>query len=83
MTPARFSKAETWKSESACLGADPSVFLPAEATAQPLAPAICGGCAVRVACGDNAVNRPARRGRWGGITDHERRQRRADSEWAA
>ena len=74
-----------WRREAACASQDPELFFPI-GTAGPAvrqteqAKQICGGCPVRMACLEWALNTGADHGVWGGLSELEsqslRRRRR-------
>jgi WhiB family transcriptional regulator, redox-sensing transcriptional regulator len=72
---------DDWRSQGACLHADPDVFFPisvagASTTQVRMARAICAGCPVRSDCVDFAVEHREIQGIWGGTTDEERKKLR-------
>jgi WhiB family transcriptional regulator, redox-sensing transcriptional regulator len=72
---------DDWRSQGACLHADPDVFFPisaagASASQVRKARAICAGCPVRATCTDFALEHRDLQGIWGGTTDDERRKLR-------
>jgi WhiB family transcriptional regulator, redox-sensing transcriptional regulator len=70
-----------WRSEGACLGADPDLFFPIS-TRGPAekqisrAKRICAGCNVRTDCLDFAMSHDQAYGIWGGTTPEDRRRER-------
>jgi|HubBroStandDraft_1064217.scaffolds.fasta_scaffold971353_1 WhiB family redox-sensing transcriptional regulator len=79
---------DDWRSQGACLHADPDVFFPISAAGASapqirMARAICAGCVVRVACTDFAVEHRDVQGIWGGTTDDERKKLRRSRTRAA
>jgi len=72
---------DDWRSEGACLHADPDVFFPISAAGASapqirMARAICAGCKVRATCTDFALEHRDVEGIWGGTTDDERKKLR-------
>jgi WhiB family transcriptional regulator, redox-sensing transcriptional regulator len=72
-------RADDWRSESACLAADPDLFFPVSATAASApqvarAKAVCARCPVCTQCLNFALDNPDMQGIWGGHTDDERRK---------
>lgn len=72
---------DDWRSQGACLHADPDVFFPisvagASATQVRTARAICAGCPVQPDCISFAVEHREIQGIWGGTTDEERKKLR-------
>lgn len=70
-----------WRSQGACLSADPDLFFPISATGSSgsqiaQAKAVCASCAVRQECMDFALDHGDVQGIWGGATDDERRRLR-------
>ena len=66
-----------WRSEGACLAADPDLFFPAAADAEAAqetarARRICAGCPVKRQCLDYAMQTGEPTGIWGGTTPQER-----------
>lgn len=66
-----------WRSQGACLSADPDLFFPVSAagpgSAQVAeAKAVCGGCQVQRRCLDFALSHSQAHGVWGGTTEEER-----------
>lgn len=74
---------DTWMDHALCQDVDPGVFFPERG--QPTAPAkrICAACPVRAECLSYAVDRYMTHGIWGGTSERERRQIRADRRRAA
>jgi WhiB family redox-sensing transcriptional regulator len=78
-----------WRSQGACLSADPDLFFPISATGSSgsqiaQAKAVCARCAVRQECMDFALDHGDVQGIWGATTDDERRKlRRARSRSAS
>jgi WhiB family redox-sensing transcriptional regulator len=50
------------------------MFYPDEDEPCEEAKAVCGGCHVRVACLEHALNQREKQGIWGGATERERRR---------
>lgn len=78
-----------WRRKAACVDSDPEVFFPEDVggrsrsgsrTRDPYAEAraICADCPVTEPCLEEALADPETPGMWGGTTEGERRQIRAD-----
>lgn len=67
-------KTQAWRSQARCRGLDPEIFYPVTDEEADEAKAICGECAVRVACLEYALVARERDGVWGGATEKERRR---------
>lgn len=65
---------EAWKRDANCQDFDPSIFFPStgEGYKVRVAKQICGGCSVRGACLNYALQNPDEQGVWGGTTVKER-----------
>jgi WhiB family transcriptional regulator, redox-sensing transcriptional regulator len=68
-----------WRSQSACLTADPELFFPLSSMGPSLdqlteAKKVCGRCSVRAECLDFALSTQQVHGVWGGTSEEERRQ---------
>ena len=91
MIEPRFKRdpAETWWIEqSRCIGEDPELFFPVGTTGSALAQTakaieICGGCPVRAACLEWALETCQDAGVWGGLGEEERREIRRARRAAA
>jgi WhiB family redox-sensing transcriptional regulator len=91
MIEPRFKRdpAETWWIEhSRCIGEDPELFFPVGTTGAALAQTakaieICGGCLVRAACLEWALETCQDAGVWGGLGEEERREIRRARRRAA
>ena len=68
-----------WKLRSACRGMETDIFYPEHGKSNAVAKAVCGSCTVQDQCLDAALARPERYGIWGGTTERERRDMRADA----
>lgn len=73
--------ADDWRNSAACLEHDYELFFPigegAEAQKQTReATAVCGGCPVREACLDWALENVIEFGVWGGLSEKTRRSMR-------
>jgi WhiB family redox-sensing transcriptional regulator len=71
-----------WRSQGACLRADPELFFPLSERGQAItqiarAKRICAGCRVRLACLEFALASGEAHGVWGGTTEDERARIRA------
>lgn len=67
-----------WRSQSACLTADPELFFPLSSMGPSLdqlteAKKVCGRCPVRAECLDFALATQQVHGVWGGLSEEERR----------
>ncbi len=67
-----------WRSQSACLTADPELFFPLSSMGPSLdqlteAKKVCGRCPVRAQCLDFALSTHQVHGVWGGTSEEERR----------
>jgi WhiB family redox-sensing transcriptional regulator len=72
---------QDWRSQGACLSADPDLFFPISTTGSAAAQvaeakAVCARCAVRTQCAGYALEHLDVQGIWGGTTDDERRKLR-------
>lgn len=70
---------EDWRSQSACLTADPELFFPLSSVGPSLeqlseAKMICGKCPVREECLEFALSTHQVHGVWGGTSEDERRK---------
>jgi len=68
-----------WRSQSACLSADPELFFPLSSVGPSVAQlnqakTVCGRCPVRVECLDFALATRQVHGVWGGTSEDERRR---------
>lgn len=68
-----------WRSQGACLTADPELFFPLSSAGPSLyqlaeAKKFCGRCPVRSECLDFALSTQQVHGVWGGTSEQERRQ---------
>lgn len=63
----------SWRSRSACLGHNPSLWYPTAADAWDEPRAICRACPVSKECLDEAIERREPWGMWGGMNPEERR----------
>ena len=63
-----------WRQLGACRGLDPGIFYPETDEEAESAKAVCGGCGVRAACLEHALQRREKQGVWGGCTERERRR---------
>jgi WhiB family transcriptional regulator, redox-sensing transcriptional regulator len=77
-----------WRTEAACLSADPDLFFPISATGPAekqiaRAKRICAGCAVRPECLEFALAHDQMYGIWGGTTPDDRRRDRRRRRRAA
>lgn len=68
-----------WRSQSACLTADPELFFPLSSMGPSLdqlteAKKVCGRCPVREECLEFALATHQVHGVWGGTSEDERRQ---------
>ncbi|MGI9006010.1 MAG: WhiB family transcriptional regulator [Streptosporangiaceae bacterium] len=66
-----------WRSQSACLTADPELFFPLSSMGPSLeqlteAKKVCGRCPVRAECLDFALSTRQVHGVWGGMSEQER-----------
>ena len=71
---------QQWTSKARCIGVDPSVFFPEEASGHDWhaeAKSICARCRVRSECLEAAIER-GEVGVWGGTDEEERRRIRRD-----
>ena len=71
---------DEWTTRGRCVGVDPNVFFPDEASGQAWsaeAKRICKGCEVRTDCLEAALRR-GEVGVWGGLTDQERQELRIE-----
>jgi WhiB family redox-sensing transcriptional regulator len=71
----RLSSGDDWRSESACLTADPDIFFPDETTKESVAEAksFCGQCKVQMVCLDFALRNGEKTGVFGGLDENERK----------
>lgn len=61
-------------------GVNPDAWFPSNAeVAEKEAPRLCGGCPVRAACAQYAIERRELEGIWGGLTDRQRAQLRGQT----
>lgn len=70
-----------WRARSACLHVNPELFFPIGSTGPAVrqvdqAKRVCGGCEVRSACLEWALEARQDHGVWGGLTEDERRSLR-------
>ena len=72
----RPSRDQSWRTESACAGKDPTIFFPDVGEPAIEARQICEPCPVRVECLDFAVSTGEVDGVWGGLSPKERRSLR-------
>ena len=68
-----------WRSQSACLTADPELFFPLSSMGPSLrqvteAKKVCGQCPVRAECLEFALSTNQVHGVWGGMSEDERRR---------
>lgn len=65
-----------WSTNAACsgLGRQVDLFFPEKGVGCRAALEICAGCAVRVECGEYALEHRIRHGVWGGMTGRERQR---------
>ncbi len=68
------AKEIVWRELGACRGLEPSIFYPEDDDDAMDAKAVCGECAVRVACLEFALRAREKQGVWGGATERERRR---------
>lgn len=68
------AKEIVWRELGACRGLKPSIFYPEDDDDALDAKAVCGECAVRVACLEFALRSREKQGVWGGATERERRR---------
>lgn len=72
-----------WRDRAACRGEDPDLFFPPEdgnaVDANRKARAICAGCPVAAQCLEFALAAPERWGTWGGKSERQRRDMRAQA----
>ena len=68
-----------WKLRSACRGMETDIFYPEHGKSNATAKAVCESCTVQDQCLDAALARPERHGIWGGTTERERRDMRANA----
>jgi WhiB family redox-sensing transcriptional regulator len=52
------------------------LFFPERGASTREAKAVCAGCPVRVECLDYALGNSIKYGIWGGLSEHQRRERR-------
>lgn len=75
----------SWMADAACRTLTPQQvdrwFFPNRGESVRPAKAICADCPVRQQCLDYAMDRPERYGIWGGLSERERRQLRAQRRW--
>jgi len=69
-----------WKLDAACVGSDPRLFFPERGEATRPAKAVCAGCPVAEECLDAGMWEKF--GIWGGLSERERRRRRAGTRAA-
>lgn len=67
-----------WARRGACREVPTWVFFPARGDSLAAAKGVCARCVVRPQCAAFAMEAPGLKGLWGGLTEHERRQLRAD-----
>lgn len=67
---------QSWRSQAACRGLDPSIFYPVGDSDEEAAEAkaVCAQCPIRQTCLEHALSRREREGIWGGATERERRR---------
>ncbi len=73
--------AATWQARAACLTwPDPDDFFPDPSDTSPDVLLVCRSCPVMRQCAQTALGNRERHGVWGGMTEADRRSRRAHSE---
>ena len=70
---------QDWRSQSACLSADPELFFPLSSMGPSLgqlaeAKKVCGRCPVRTECLEFALSTHQVHGVWGGTSEDERKR---------
>ena len=65
-----------WQEHANCLGVDPDLFFPERGASTREAKGVCGGCEVRLACLEYALDHSEKFGIWGGLSERERRRLR-------
>jgi len=66
-----------WQKHAACRGADPDLFYPGRGGDSTTAKKICDTCPVAAECLQHAIEIGERSGIWGGLSERQRRRRRA------
>lgn len=67
-------RGDHWSDEAACKGTDTEAFFPEKGGSVRDAKRVCGGCAVKAACLEYALENGERFGVWGGLSEPERRK---------
>ena len=67
-----------WRDLASCTEVDPEAFFPEKGGSTRAAKKMCAGCAVRAFCLEFALENDERFGVWGGMSERERRQIRAE-----
>ena len=70
--------ASDWRADALCAETDPEIFFPDKGESVRPARRICGLCAVRAECLEDALAHDERHGMWGGKTAQQRRKLRHD-----
>jgi WhiB family redox-sensing transcriptional regulator len=65
---------DDWQEWANCRGVDPELFFPERGESTREAKEVCRGCAVRQDCLEYALGVPEKFGRWGGLSELERRR---------
>ena len=68
---------QPWAADASCRHSDPDLFFPERGHSTREAKLVCAGCPVRVECLDYALDNSIKYGIWGGLSEHQRRPRRA------
>lgn len=63
-----------WRQRATCRSLPVDVFFPTDAVGVEIARSICGGCAVKAACLEYALENREDHGVWGGTSERERRR---------
>ena len=73
---------DSWRADAACSSADTAIFFIGPGKSPAAALATCGGCEVRLACLEYALDNEEDYGIWGGLNADQRaklRRRRIDT----
>src|SRR5688500_13533021 len=68
--------AQSWQEQALCAETDPEAFFPEKGGSTREAKKICTGCEVKAQCLEYALSNDERFGRWGGLSERERRRLR-------
>lgn len=71
------TQGSVWRRDAACQYVAPDVFFPEKGGSSRMAKRICAVCPVKQMCLEESLRRGERYGIWGGLSERERRKRRA------